>query len=50
MPDTCHEDQGFETSEIASFIVILLGLFGNDLSILDIGISDIDLVRYRNES
>jgi hypothetical protein len=28
----------------------LLGPIGNDLSILDIGISDIDLVRYRNGS
>jgi hypothetical protein len=30
--------------------VYLLGSIGNDLSILDIGISDIDLVRYRNGS
>ncbi len=29
--------------------IFLLGSLGNDLSILDIGISDIDLVRYRNE-
>ncbi len=28
----------------------LLGTLGNDSSILDIGISDIDLVRYRNVS
>jgi hypothetical protein len=28
----------------------LLGSFGNDISILDIGISDIELVRYRNGS
>ncbi len=30
--------------------IILLGSLGNDLSILDIGISDTDLVRYRNGS
>jgi hypothetical protein len=30
--------------------IILLGSLRNDLSILDIGISDIDLVRYRNGS
>jgi hypothetical protein len=29
---------------------ILLGSFGNDLSILDVGISDIELVRYPNGS
>jgi hypothetical protein len=29
---------------------ILLGSFGNDLSLLDIGISDIDLIQHRNGS
>ncbi len=33
-----------------NIIIILIGSFGNDLSMLDIGISDIDLVQYRNGS
>ncbi len=38
--DTGHKDCGFETSEEKYMS------FGNDLSVLDIGISDIDLGQY----
>jgi hypothetical protein len=45
-----HEGCEFKTSVENEASINLLRLIGNDLSILDIGISDIDLVRYQNGS
>ncbi len=50
LPDTCHEGCEFETSVEKISLIYLRGSIGNYLFILDIGISDIDLVRYRNGS
>jgi hypothetical protein len=46
MSDTCQEDCGIETSEenYLLYYSILMGSFGNDLSILDIGIFDTILI------
>jgi hypothetical protein len=49
LPDTCHEGCEFENRKMMCQIN-LLGSLGNDWSILDIGISNIDLVPYRNGS
>jgi hypothetical protein len=45
LPDTCHEGRGLGTREEN---IVLNYFTGNDLSIFDIRIPDIDLVRYRN--
>ncbi len=50
LADTRHEGCEFKTSVETEASINLLRSIGNDLSILDIGISDIDLVRYRNGS
>jgi hypothetical protein len=47
MSSTIHEGRVFETSEESYESHYLLESFENDISILDIGISNIDLVRYR---
>ncbi len=47
-----HDRKAMSLKLVSKFICnsIFLGPLRNDLSILDIGISDIDLVRYRNGS
>ncbi len=46
----CLKVEGSKPKRKMKCQIILLGSLGNDLSILDIGMYDIDLVRYQNGS